>query len=258
MRERSMYAPSLAAIVLTGCISVSAQVAPKSPSPQNPQGEPQPPAAACPRLEMRSPTPQYVRDGTPIKFAATLSTGDMRNVTFNWSTSSGTITSGQGTPNIDVDSTGAGADKAVTATLLVGGLAAECTAFAEFTVKVAGPAKKVHEYGTVPDEQQEKWLESLVNGIGPDEVAYVIVYAGKNNAIRGATYNELKKIRTQALKGGNPPSSRLVTVDGGFKEEPWHEFWVVPMGADAPKPSPTINSKDIVFIKPPVTAKKPQ
>jgi hypothetical protein len=55
---------------------------------------------------------------------------------------------------------------------------------------------------------------------------------------------------------------RLITIDGGYREEPAHELWVVPIGAEAPRPSPTINSRDIVFpkttpTKPATPVKKP-
>jgi len=46
-------------------------------------------------------------------------------VTFNWSVSSGTISSGQGTPSITVDTTGLGG-QTVTATVEIGGLPPEC------------------------------------------------------------------------------------------------------------------------------------
>src|SRR5207253_7135758 len=46
------------------------------------------------------------------------------SVTYNWTLSSGTITSGQGTPTIIVDTTGL--DDNVTATIEIGGLPSEC------------------------------------------------------------------------------------------------------------------------------------
>ena len=37
---------------------------------------------------------------------------------------------------------------------------------------------------------------------------------------------------------------RVVLVDGGHREEAMMELWVVPYGAEAPKPSPTIGPKN--------------
>jgi len=230
---------------------------PKPGTPPPPPGQPVVVAVAepCPALQVRSNTGQLVREGTPVQFVASLTGNVKTQPTYSWSISSGVITLGQGTNTIQVDSTGSGADKAITASVLISGFAAECPYMSETTVKVAGPARKVHEYGEVTDEQQERWLDSLTAALQPEELAYVIVYAGRET-VRGAAQTELKKIRTHVLKGGTA-GDRFVTIDGGYRETSAHEFWIVPMGAEAPRPSPTIAARDIVFPKPVKAPKKP-
>jgi hypothetical protein len=46
---------------------------------------------------------------------------------------------------------------------------------------------------------------------------------------------------------------RIVTVDGGYREVPMTELWMVPRGSTPPKPSPTVDPSK---IKPPVTKKR--
>lgn len=38
--------------------------------------------------------------------------------------------------------------------------------------------------------------------------------------------------------------SRILFISGGFREEQKTEFWLVPKGADLPKPTPTLDKMD--------------
>jgi hypothetical protein len=40
-------------------------------------------------------------------------------------------------------------------------------------------------------------------------------------------------------------AARIVTIDGGYREQPTTEFWIVPDGASPPQPSPTIAPSEI-------------
>jgi hypothetical protein len=40
-----------------------------------------------------------------------------------------------------------------------------------------------------------------------------------------------------------------VLIDGGYREEFIQEIWIVPNGAKAPIPTPTLQEKDIKFAK---------
>ena len=145
------FAVNLGVIVFTS-LSIWAQDKgqpaqnPVNPQPQTPAAPPQVP---CGKIEVRSAT-QLVRDGQPVKFGATgINAAQGSQPIYSWSISAGTIAGGQGTPNIEVDTTGAGADKQITATLMVGGLPPECPYDASGSVRVAAPAKKLDEYGTL-------------------------------------------------------------------------------------------------------------
>src|SRR5580765_4418621 len=112
------------------------------------------PVSPCPSIELRAPQ-KTVRDGEQVGFTAMLSGGDAKVAPlFNWSISAGTMLSGQGTSKIGVDSTGAGADKGITATVQIGGFPPECTADATVTLYVAGPARKIDEFGALPESDE--------------------------------------------------------------------------------------------------------
>ncbi len=247
---------STTVLLLVFAVCSPAQVSPEKPQP-NPPGAP--PVSPCPKLEVHSTTPVPVKEGRPVKFTATLNGGDSKVIPiYIWTTTAGSLVSGQATGTIEVDSTGAGAEKAITASILIGGFPGECIADASATIQVIPPARKIDEYGVVKEADENVRLDSFASGVGANELAFVITYAGRTGP-RGQSNIELKRIRAYLGKLGITPD-RLGAIDGGYKEEISHELWIVPIGADTPRPSPTIAAKDIVFPKPsppPPPTKKP-
>ena len=245
---------SATALCVAFAIYVPGQVMPEQKPPANPPATP--PVSPCPKLEVHPAIQGAVKDGRPIKFTATLTGGDSKvTPIFIWTTTAGAITAGQGTANIDVDSTGAGADKAITASILIGGFPGECAADANTTVPVIPPAKKFDEYGVIKDQEETAKLESFTTSVTVGDQAFIIAYAGRTSP-RGQAGVELRRIKAYILKLGIQPD-HIATIDGGYREEIAHELWLVPIGADAPRPSPTIAAKDIVFPKPTPPVKKP-
>lgn len=235
--------------------------APPPPKPQQnpPQGQPQqqqqPPQPAvipCPQLNVQVANPRIMRDGERVVFAANLAGGDPRVMPiFSWSVSSGTILNGQGTRNITVDSTGSGNDRQIVADLLIAGYSYECNVRSTATVQVAGLPQKVDEFGDLPEVDEAGKLNSIVNYLAqgtPDRV-YIIGYAGRNN-VRGYAADVLRRMRAFLQKAA-APMDKVIAMDGGFREQPGYEIWIAPMGSDAPRATPTIDRKDIVYPAPP-------
>jgi hypothetical protein len=96
-----------------------------------PPGPPQ-----CPALKIDGPV--MVASGQPITFAVTLSPDPgIPDLMFSWKVSEGTITSGQGTSRITVDTTNV--VNAVDAIVVIDGLDPTCPKSAEATTKVSQP-----------------------------------------------------------------------------------------------------------------------
>lgn len=223
---------------------------PPPPMPAEKQPAPdQPPADPCPRIDIKVPN-LPVREGVPVKLSLALGGGDRKVAPmFDWSVSAGVISSGQGTQNIEIDTIGAGADRAIYATVLLGGFAPECVSSANAVIPIAGPAKKVDEFGSLPDEELSGRIANFMNALSPADQAYIIAYAGRTN-VRGYAATSLRQIRAQASKSGIT-NDRLITMDGGYRDGAAYELWYVPIGAEAPRPTPTVSARDIVFPKPP-------
>ena len=189
--------------------------------------------APCPTVSVSCPS--SVDPGSPITFTSSLSSG--ANVTYNWTVSAGTISSGQGTSSITVDSTGLGG-QSVTATVEVGGLDPACSRTASCTASVTAPApgpRKFDEYGNIRFNDEKARLDNFAIQLQqePGAQGYIIALgscAGEGQARADRAKDYL--VNTRGIEAG-----RLVTQDGGCREELVVELWIVPTGATPPTAS---------------------
>ena len=179
-----------------------------------------------------------MEQGAPITFTASLSGGapDLA-ATYNWSVSAGTISSGQGTSSITVDTAGIGG-QSVTATVDIGGVAANCTKSASCTTSVRTPPvnpTRFDEYGNIRFNDEKARLDNyaiqLQNTAGAQ--GYIIAYGtcegeGQTRADRAKNYS----VNTRGIE-----ATRITTIDGGCRSDLSVELWVVPTGATPPAAS---------------------
>ena len=243
MRKAFVIAPLLFAMF---SLENVAQNPPQPPDPATRAANP-PAPSPCPKIEFQGQSPRTVRDGQPVTFSVNLAGGDPGiTPTIVWNVSAGLIKDGQGTRHILVDSTGSGADRQIIADVWIGGYAPECGSQATVAVKVVGYANKVDEFGDLETEQENERLASAAGAVAQsNDTLYVIAYAGRRS-VRGYAGNALKRIRTQLTTTG-VSAQRVGAVDGGFREEPAYEIWIVPEGAEPPRPTPAIDRKEIVY-----------
>ncbi len=187
----------------------------------------------CPTVSVSCPSD--VDQGSPITFSA--SVGGDANVTYNWSVSAGTISSGQGTSSITVSTDGLGG-QTVTATVELGGLDPSCSRTASCTTGIRAPAPlavKFDEYGNIKFNDEKARLDNYAIQLQnqPGSQGYILAYgscAGEAQARADRAKDYL--VNTRGIDAG-----RLVTVDGGCRSDLLVELWVVPTGATAPAAS---------------------
>ena len=233
-------------VCTVGALGQSEQPPPPRPEPANPPAQ----ASPCPKIEIQNPPNRAIREGQPVTFVARVSGGDRTVVpSMLWNLSAGSIRDGQGTFKIEVDSNGAGAYRQIVADLWVGGYPPECTSQATAqAITVVPPAVKIDEFGESAAEKEAERIANAVSAVsGDNDYIYVIAYSGRTNE-RGYANQALRRIADQFTKAGIS-SRRLGTLDGGFREQPAFEFWIVPEGSDPPRPTPTIDRKEIVYPK---------
>ena len=198
-----------------------------------------PPPPPCPTISVSCPS--EVDTGQPITFTASVA-GSLPSgvtVTYNWSVSAGTISSGQGTSTITVDTAGLGG-QSVTATVNVGGLDPSCSATASCTTGIKPapvPPSKFDEYGNIRFNDEKARLDNYAIQLqnAPGSTAMIIVYgscAGEAQQ-RGDRAKDYL-VNTRGIEAG-----RITVVDGGCRSDLTVQLWIVPQGSTAPTPDTT-------------------
>jgi hypothetical protein len=191
------------------------------------------PPPPCPTSSVSCPSD--IDPGQPITFTASVSGGPANaTFTYNWSVSAGTISSGQGTSSITVDTAGL-SGTSVTATVNIGGADPSCSATASCTTAVKTPkpvATRFDEYGNIKFNDEKARLDNYAIQLQntPGSAATIIVYgscAGEAQA-RGDRAKDYL-VNTRGIEAG-----RITVVDGGCRSDLTVQLWVVPQGADAP------------------------
>lgn len=241
-----------------GWIDVSGQNDPPPPPPpvRAAPGEAAGAVSPCPRIDVQSSGPRGIREGQPLMFIANLQGGDPKvSPQIIWSVNGASIKDGQETKKIEVDTAGAGAFREITAEVWVGGYSGECQTQGSATVRVIPPPAKSDEFGDIEPARENERLAAAAAVLGQvEDQLYILAYAGRTTP-RGHAATALRRMRAQLMASGLD-AGRIILVDGGFREEAAYELWTVPRGAEPPKPTPTVDRRQIVFPKTIVTPTK--
>jgi hypothetical protein len=213
--------------------------------------------ANCDRCVLPCPTvnvscPDTVNAGDTITYTANVTGGDPNvAATYNWSVSAGTIESGQGTPSITVRTTSAMGGQAITATVNVGGYPPECNATASCTtqVQVVAVARLFDQYGNIAFNDEKARLDNYAIQLQnePGAQGYIIAYGGRRGRA-GEAQARADRAKDYLVNTRGIDPGRIVTVDGGYREDLTVELWIVPQGATAPAASPTVQQSDVTII----------
>jgi hypothetical protein len=205
----------------------------------------------CPTITVDCPT-ALVEQGTPATVTANVSGGPANmSVTYNWSVSAGTISGGQGTPSITVDTTNQGG-QTITATVEIGGLAPECqrTASCSFTVGQIARARKFDEYGDIRFNDEKARLDNYAIQLQnePGSTGYIVVYAARTGPA-GQAQARADRAKDYLVNTRGIDAARITTIDGGCREDLTVELWIAPQGA----PAVTADSASTVPCEPRAT-----
>ena len=195
--------------------------------------------------------PQAVSEGDVITFTADVDYGGTSPLNYTWTVSpaDAKIISGLGTSTITVDSTGFGGRRII-ATLVVddGSGDPACRQTAQASTSVPPTQKRRENPATEFDvccscsfDDQKARLDNL--GIqlqnDPSTTSYIIAYAGRTSRA-GQAERLLARAKDYLVQKRGVDASRLVTLNGGYREEDCVELWIVPVGAQPPVTTPTI------------------
>ena len=195
-----------------------------------------------------------VNEGEIVTFSSDTSYGGSAVLNYTWTLSPTTakILTSLGN-RITVDSTGLG-NQRVTATVVVddGSGEAACSQTAQTSTlvrppeRVEHPSKQFDVCCSCSFDDQKARLDNLAVELQNDPTAttYVIAYGGITSRIGQA---ELlgARARDYLVAQRGTDQSRITVMNGGFREEDCVELWIVPSGASAPQPSPTVQAGDV-------------
>jgi len=191
------------------------------------------PPPPCPTVNVSCPS--EVEAGQPITFTATVAGEGAPTPTFNWSVSAGTISSGQGTSTITVDT--AGVAQSVTATVTVGGVDPSCNATSSCTTGVKPPPRqptKFDEYGNIRFNDEKARLDNYAIQLqnDPTSTGTIIVYG----SCEGEAQSRGDRAKDYLVNTRGIEAGRITVVDGGCRSDLTVQLWIVPQGATAPAP----------------------
>ena len=191
----------------------------------------------CPAIEIVCPT--TIAIDQPLTFSSRYSGGIPANITpvYNWNVSAGTITEGQGTSTIKVDTTGL-AGQTVRASLSMGGYTLECSADCGVTIPLPKlNSRKFDEFPDISRNDEKARLDNFAIELqnDPTATAYVIVYPGKSSK-RGEVQHHASRIVEYLVNSRGLDQRRIVTLVGPPRDQLFVDLWITPQGATPPNP----------------------
>jgi len=212
--------------------------------------------APCGIVEVDGPS--QVDPDKPMVLKAKTTMLNTTKPEFKWTLSVGTITTGQGSDEITVDTVGL-AGQVVTATVELPGAPAGCNKSSSRTVAVKPPPPTIcafDSYGDIKFEDEQARLDNLAIQLmnQPLSSGYIMMFAGQ------VTYENEAEERLRRAKSyltdvrGTDPN-RIVIVDCGFSQELTTKLWIVPLEA---APLPCNNWMEIPFSQVKFTKPRPK
>jgi hypothetical protein len=207
-------------------------------------------ACDCPTVNVSCPDVTPV--GAPIIFTAIVSNfSPDSKLTYKWTVSAGTIVSGQGTKSIAVDPV-VPKGFTLTATVEVTGLPESCPKSVSCSI-IDEPgifSRKVDEFGNIRFNDEKARLDNFAIELqnDPTSQGYLICYGGRRGRASEAR-SRCWRAKSYLINARGTEESRVVVLDGGYKEEPAVELYIAPSGATPPVPSPTVGPKEVRIVK---------
>jgi hypothetical protein len=198
--------------------------------------------------------PAQVGDGDIVTFTADVGYQGQSALNYTWTVSppAAHIMSGAGTPTITVDSSSLG-NKRLTAILVVddGSGDRSCRQTAQAATGVSGlpnisTPKRFDEFPSIAHDDDKARFDNLAIELqnSPGSAGYIIAYAGRNSRAGEADRMTARALDYLTTTRGIS-RDRIVTINGGYRDVNSFEMWLVPQGAEPPRPTPSVSPDQI-------------
>ncbi len=212
--------------------------------------------------------PSSVTDGEVITYTADVAYSGTSALNYTWtvSPSNAKVLSGSGTLTITVDSTGLTGQR-IMATLVVDDGSGDPTCrqtvqAATFIPALApreNPAREFDVCCNCSFDDQKARLDNLAVELQNDQstTTYIFAYGGRTSRVgEGDRLGARARDYLVNQRGLNP--SRIIVLNGGFREDDCVELWIVPSGATPPRPRPTVQAGDVRPARETPTRRRPR
>lgn len=212
------------------------------------------PKSPCP-YPVQVSAPETVNEGEIITFAADVTYGGTESLKYAWTVNptAAKVISGAGTPTITVDTTGLGGQRVIATLVVTDGSSdpscrqtAQSVAVVKAREKIVFESREFDECNNCTFDDQKARLDNLAVELqnDPSTRAYVIAYGGRYSPLAKVEVL-MKRARDYIVDERGIDASRLVIVNGGFREADSVELWVVPAGAAPPRATPTVQAGEV-------------
>jgi len=190
----------------------------------------------CSRISVESPEKV---DPRPV-LVFNVQPFNLGEVTYRWTVSAGTISSGQRTSSITVDTTNVGG-QSITATVDVSGRDWFCSVTSK-KVEINSLTEGVmpfDTYGDISFEDEKARLDNFAIQVlnSPDELGAIMVFAG-NPTYRGEAQYRLQRAKDYLVKVRGIDPARLITTDGGYRPGATTILYLIYKNEHVPPPDP--------------------
>lgn len=208
--------------------------------------------------------PTEVEPGMPIRLKAKIiGLNHITKPQFKWWVSAGTITEGQGTDEITIDTAGLGG-MTLTATVGLSEVPLGCKVSASITTAVKAftcglTFSRFDQYGDLNFEDEKARLDNFAIQLSnePSSSGYILTSAGQETFENEAA-QRLARAKSHLVDVREIDSNRIVTVDCGFTKDLTTNLYIVSAGGPAPQCGDSdVPLSEVKFTKPrPKSSKK--
>jgi hypothetical protein len=110
---------------------------------------------------------------------------------------------------------------------------------------------KFDEYNDITFSEEKKRLDDFalqLNRYEPDTQGYIIFYGGLRARI-GEAKTRAQRARNYLVNTHGLKAARIITIEGGYREEFTIELWIRPSGFGVPIATPTVQPRNVKIIK---------
>lgn len=206
----------------------------------------------CPAIAVECPT-EIIQADSPVTFTAHVSEAPANTkLTFNWTVSAGSISVGQGTPTISVETTGLDNQQQITATVEVSGLKDACAKVASCAYKHLVRIvchRPFDAYGDIDFGIEMARLDNFAIELLNNREAqgHIIVY-GARRGYAGEVQEHMDDAKDYLVDVRKIDRERITTINGGYREDLMVELWIVPHGAQSPPINATVSPDEVEII----------